>query len=458
MAYSTVLNQFQQHLDCAINTYANPGASLVVLRGGKVYSVSAGVLNTDTQVDVTVDSAFQIGSISKVLTATLVMQLIDSGEIELDRPILDYLPSLRFADDRSNSITVRHLLSHSSGLDGDFFIDGDNSRDKHSQYVEQCGEIPFLFAPGQGFSYCNSGFVILGRLVEVIVGKTWDDVLKERLFDPLGMKHVMSNPVDALRFRVAMGHVGYQNDEGKQQLSTASKPYLSLSMGPAGTTVMMSASDLMKFVSMHLNHGYSVEGEQILSTPVVEMMQQAQIELPPHSGHGVSHCGLGWLLYDLNNGKGFGHDGATIGQNAFLRVFPEQEAAIILLTNSDGRQMFNFLLTAIFEDRAGAASITPDSLATTAIDLMPYTGCYKNLAFKAEVFLDGQRLKCKLSNTVLPGGSDVVDVYELEPIDSGVFATTACAGSPPIGMVIFSGDEAGSTQLLFNRYRALKRV
>ena len=454
-----VINELQKHLDFGIDNYGSPGASLAIYNNGELLKFSSGVLNESTQVNATVDSIFQIGSISKVLTTTLVMQLVDLGLVRLDDAILDYLPDLKFSDaEYSRAVTIERLLSHSSGLDGDFFVDGDNSPEKHIKYLEQCGEIPFIFPPGKYFSYCNSGFVILGRLIEVITGQTWDEVLKERIFDPLGMKHSISNPTDVLRFRAAIGHVGRQTDNDELLFSPVSKPYLSQSMGPAGTTVTMSASDLIAFTAMHLNDGRSSMGEQVLSSSSVQTMHQARMSLPAYSGHGVVDCGLGWFLYNWNDASVFGHDGATVGQTSFLRIHPEKNLAVALLTNSDGRQLNEYLSKIIFGDHLGT-----DLPCAALPEIANYesewcVGCYENLIFRVDVFLEHAKLYYRVSCTALTDGLGEPHLYELKAISPRVFIAVAQGDVPDIGTVTFHEDQNGSAKFLFNRFRMLKRI
>src|SRR5207302_9674287 len=114
----------RERLATLIERHGVPGAAAGVLSRGEIVEAAAGVLNVDTAIEATPDSVFQLGSIGKVWTATVVMQLVDEGLLDLDAPIVDVLPEFRVADpDVSKRVTMRHLLSHSSGIDGDHFVD-----------------------------------------------------------------------------------------------------------------------------------------------------------------------------------------------------------------------------------------------------------------------------------------------------------------------------------------------
>src|SRR4051795_3071782 len=190
-----------------------PGAAIAVLKDGEVIDFAAGVLSTATKVEATPDSVFQIGSITKVWTTTLVMQLVDDGLLDLDAPIRDYLPEFRLADDAAAAaITTRQLLSHSGGFEGDVFTDTGRGEDAIEKYIEAIADLPQLFTPGELFSYNNAAFSVLGRLVEVLRGKTWEAALVEHIAAPLGLTHVAPSAYEAILFRAGGGHMGPGED------------------------------------------------------------------------------------------------------------------------------------------------------------------------------------------------------------------------------------------------------
>jgi len=208
----TVLKDLPGLLRSSIRKHKVPGASVAVLRSNRIVGeAAAGVINLDTRVPTTTDTVFQIGSISKPHTATLIMQLVDEGKVELDAPVVEYLPEFRVADiDVSRKVTIRHFLSHQSGIDGDFFVDSGRGDESIERLVSMATMVPSLFPLEAKHSYCNLGFAVLGRVIEVLTRQTFDTVLRERIFEPLEMKHALSLPEDTLRFRCAVGHVPSQ--------------------------------------------------------------------------------------------------------------------------------------------------------------------------------------------------------------------------------------------------------
>jgi CubicO group peptidase (beta-lactamase class C family) len=131
--------RLQRELESLIAQHKVPGAVLGVLHEGEIHEVAAGVLNKNTGHPVTTDSVFQIGSITKVWTATVIMQLVDEGRIELDAPVRTYLPEFEVADaDVTERVTVRHLLTHTSGIQGDHFEDTGRGDDCLERYTASC--------------------------------------------------------------------------------------------------------------------------------------------------------------------------------------------------------------------------------------------------------------------------------------------------------------------------------
>ncbi|EWM12511.1 acylaminoacyl-peptidase [Kutzneria sp. 744] len=206
-------NHWQRRLSALAERHTVPGAQLGILRLGEpndeLITAAYGVLNRDTGVATTTDSLFQIGSISKVWTATVAMQLVDEGRLDLDAPVVEVLPELRLSDPEvTKQVTLRHLLTHTSGIDGDVFTDTGRGDDCLEKFVALLGDVAQNHPLGATWSYCNAGFTLVGRLIEKVTGKTWDEALRERLFTPLGLAHTVTLPEEALLFRAAVGHVG----------------------------------------------------------------------------------------------------------------------------------------------------------------------------------------------------------------------------------------------------------
>ena len=216
-----------------------------------------------TGVEATPDSVFQIGSTTKLWTASLVMQLVDEGLLDLDQPVRRYLPEFRIADEAAAaSITARQLLSHTAGFEGDIFTDTGKGDDCLEKFVLTLGDTPQLFPPGERFSYNNAGYCVLGRLVEVLREKPFDDCLRDGLFVPLGLTHAATGPYEAILFRAAVGHVRPAPDAPPQPAPVWA---LARSNAPAGSMLAMRPRDLLAFAQMHMSGGRAADGTVVLS-------------------------------------------------------------------------------------------------------------------------------------------------------------------------------------------------
>jgi CubicO group peptidase (beta-lactamase class C family) len=337
---------WQGRLDQLVEQFHVPGASLAVMSGEQVTAVATGVVNCETGVAATPEAVFQIGSITKVWTTTLLMQLAEQGRLDLDASLAEVLPELTLeVPGATGQIKVRHLLSHSSGIDGDFFADTGRGDDCVARYVAACAKLALLYPPGATMSYCNSGFVIAGRIVEQLTGQGWDDALRHGLIQPLGLKQTVTLPEEVLRFRAAYGHL---TQDGQQRLAPVWA--LPRSLGPAGV-IVATASDVIEFARLHLRQGRAADGTQVLSASSVDMMQQPQVTVPGSDPAAPRQVGLGWFLYEWGGQWVLGHNGGTVGQAAFLRVLPDDGGAVCLLTNGgDAHSLSQQLMTEIAQE------------------------------------------------------------------------------------------------------------
>ena len=367
---------WKTRLDKLRATHHVPGASLAMLVDGEIHELASGVLHRGTGVEVTPDSVFQSGSIAKAYTATLAMQLVDTGQLDLDARVVDVLPGFAVADaDATGTVTIRQLLSHTSGISGDFTLDTGRGDDCLARYVDACANVGQDCPPGIAISYSSTGYCVLGRVIEVLTGQVWDEALKARLFAPLRLEHSMTLPEEALRFRVAMGHLG---EPGQDPDPAPVWDFMPRSAGPYGR-VLVTAADIIRFARMHLNDGAAPDGRPVLSATTSAAMQRREIDTPDRWTFGSDGWGLGWALYDWQGIRGFGHDGASIGQHGYLRVVPEAGMAAALLTNGGGApQLFSALFVELFRELAGvqvpgAFEPPPQPLA---VDINPFVGAY----------------------------------------------------------------------------------
>jgi CubicO group peptidase (beta-lactamase class C family) len=257
-----------------------------------------------------------------------VMRLAEAGKLDLDAPLVDVLPEFRVADPEvTRRVTPRHLLTHTSGIAGEHFEDTGRGDDALERYVESCADLGQDVPLGATMSYCNTGYCILGRVIERLTDSVWDAAMREWLFEPLGLTHTVTLPEDALRFRTAWGHT---QEPGEAPVLA---PYWeeSRSLGPAGA-ICATASDALRFARLHLDGGVAEDGTRLLSPESVAEMLRVHVDVAEPWATGA-HWGLGWILDDWGGRRVVGHDGNTVGQNAYLHLFPDRRVAIALFTN-----------------------------------------------------------------------------------------------------------------------------
>ncbi|MEV4973907.1 serine hydrolase domain-containing protein [Streptomyces scopuliridis] len=379
--------RWQPRLDELLAAHHIPGASLAVLADGGIHELASGILHTGTGVGVTTDSVFQIGSISKGYTATLVVLLADAGKLDLDAPVVDVLPDFAVADAAATgTITVRQLLNHTSGIEGDFVSDTGRGDDCLARYVEGVRGVGLTNPPGATMSYSSTAYNVLGRIVEVVTGLTWDEALKELLCDPLGLAHTMTLPEEVLRFRAAMGHMG---EPGEAPVPTPLWNMLPRSAGPYGG-ISATAADVVRFARLFIDGGTAPDGTRVLSAGAVEAMLTREVEMPDQWFLGA-HWGLGWGLFEWDGARGFGHDGSTFGQLAYLRAIPEAGIALALLTNGGGAapKVFETLCRELTAELAGVTMPGFGPMeggpaadpAQPAMDPTPFVGGYRREGF-----------------------------------------------------------------------------
>ena len=301
-----------------------PGAVIGVIRGDERLVVASGIANMNTGIETTPDTLFQIGSISKIYTATLVMQLVHAGLVELDEPVRGALQEFRVADDSATlTITPRHLLSHTSGIQGDHFLDCGRNPDALWRYVSTLEEVGQVHPPDDMFSYCNSGYGVLGRLVEEATGDHFTRALQRRLLRPLGAARTVTLAEQAIIHRVATGH-SHRGDE------TVVNPWSLARFNVPIGGIIADADDLLSFARLHLDGGKTPDGKQVVPTRALAQMQEGQVEVPGTD----DERGLGWELTCWGATTVWAHDGDTIGQRTFLRLVPDADLGVVVFTNS----------------------------------------------------------------------------------------------------------------------------
>jgi CubicO group peptidase (beta-lactamase class C family) len=292
-----------------------PGVSIAVIKDGKVIKLQGyGFANLEHQVKVRPETLFQSGSMGKQFTAALVLKLVEDGKIKLDDPVKKYLPKVA---DAWSKITIRHLLTHTSGL-GDPYDRLDFRKDyTDDELLEIEGKVPQLFAPGEKWSYSNMGYHVLGFLCNKVGGKFYAEQLAERIFKPAGMTTArIISEEDIIPNRSA----GYEVNGGVLQNQSWVSPVLNTT---ADGSLYFSMLDLVKWdAALNSNKLFTDAQKKLMWTPV--RLNNGKAE--PY--------GFGWSLNDIAGHKHIGHGGAWQGFRTTIMRLVDDKLTVIVLANS----------------------------------------------------------------------------------------------------------------------------
>jgi CubicO group peptidase (beta-lactamase class C family) len=403
---------FQHILIDALESHQVAGATVAIFDAGGLTAAAAGVTNVVTGNPMTTETIVHIGSICKMFNATLVMQLVDDGLLSLDECVLSYLPEIDWADRRAaENTTVRMLLNHTAGLSGSVLPSYGPDEETIEKGVHRLARLPRLFQPGEECSYSNPGTVIAGYIVQCLRKKSWYTVVRDRIFAPLQMKHAASIPEEYLLFSSAVGHF---KDPATSKPVRTSRALLPTSYGPAGATLMMSATNLITFARAHMAGGVGSNGVRILSKQSTQEMQRTSV-----SNQGRTYwpldLGIGWW----RSADGLlNHNGGAPGVTSKLFVHPASNFAIAVLTNSDhGGDLANELILPFLEGRSTANVGRSFSQDDTPRELIrapeAYEGVYEDSANIFRVSQTGPSLT--LTRQAKFAYYDSVPLHESEP-------------------------------------------
>ena len=312
----TIHNMQQKHL---------PGLALgLVYQGELLWGRGYGVANIETGKPVTLDTRFRIASISKTFTATGILQLRDAGKLRLDDPVskvLDWF-DLRYRD--APEITIRNLLTHTSGLPRDSVnaMWTDCEAPDWDDFVAQTRSRQPTRAPYEDYAYSNLGFSLLGGIIAVVSGQSWADYLRQHVLEPLGMTETYPVP-NAEDARLATGYTREKNDNKREAF-----PFWKMNAFEASANFASSVNDLVKYAGFHLG----LTGNTVLSPyTLFDMHRVHWLEDGWKGGYG-----LGMALHKIKDWDISGHGGGYPGYLTAFTVCREHNTGVIALTNSLG--------------------------------------------------------------------------------------------------------------------------
>ena len=322
-----------------------PGFAVAVVERNKViYAKGFGYKDWQKKSPVTEHTQFAIGSVTKSFTASLVGLLVKDGKVDLDKPVRTYLPSLNFhSNDMNNNITLRDMMSHRTGLsryDYVWYYFPTRSRDTLTQRIQYMEPSEPL---RRKYQYNNFMFMLQGLVVEKLTGKSWEDNIREKIFQPLGMTNSNVSLSEWMKAKdLATGYY-LKKDSIIEKLD-----YYDISgMAPAGS-INSSVSDMAKWLIVWINGG-KINGKEVLPSQYTTEAMSAQMvvsgSLPSKERPDVfmANYGFGWELSSYRGHYRVNHGGNINGFSANASFFPSDSIGIVVLTNQNGSAIPNLV-------------------------------------------------------------------------------------------------------------------
>ncbi len=378
-----------------------PGVALGVLENGVVSTRTFGVTNVDHPLPVTDATLFQIGSISKTFTGTLMMLLVEQGHVNLLAPIVTYVPTFAVKDPvATKRASVRDTLTHMGGWEGDLFVDEGLGDDALKRGVARMSTLEQVAPAGKVWGYNNAGFYVAGRVIEVATKKTYEQALGELVIKPLGLTNTFIMPTDALTRRYAVGHDGLPP-------RVIGPWHIGRVAHPAGG-VFTDIRDLLKYARFHLGSGTADDGTRVLSQTSLAQMHKA---VAPKLGSSDAMA-ITWHVTKPGNTEVLFHAGGTNGQISYLALVPSKQLAIALLTNaSAGSPLNTEVFKAALREYAGVTIVDPVARDGSAAERLAFVGTWRRQFQDVVISANGNALTLQvvprmaaLNGTVPPAG------------------------------------------------------
>jgi CubicO group peptidase (beta-lactamase class C family) len=313
-----------------------PGVALALINDGRiVLEKGYGYRDLETQAPVTAATLFNIGSISKSFAALGIAQLVDEQQVDLDTPVIKYIPGLRLSDPQAaQAVTLRQLLSHTSGLPSDEQWPPQVPPTREG-IIDEFTSMPITAQPGTRFQYCSRCIVLAAYVLERITGQSWEAYTRAQIFEPLGMTMASFGP---LGLELAPDRAQpYRHDAvlGEVPVPWGRLQYLE-PLGPAGG-IDASVVDMARYALFQLDGMLS--GRRVVSAQMMAELHRPEIAVredwTPAARAENLHYALGWFTADVHGEHLIFHNGANPGFRAAIGLVPSSKTGVVLLTNGE---------------------------------------------------------------------------------------------------------------------------
>lgn len=348
-----------------------PGVALGIAAGDEEYIAGLGVTSVENPLPVTPETLFHNGSTNKTVTSTILFHLIERGFVSLDDRVRKYLPDFKVAsEETAASVTIRNLLNHTSGWQGDYMVETGEGDDAMRLYIEKMADLQQLTPLGELFTYNNAGFNVVGRVIEVITGKPYETAAREIVLDPLEMTNTFFFPHEIMLHRFAVGHV-YNDGVTK----TTRRFNLFRSYAACGGRCNSDVRDQLRYARFHISSQQpdpTGKYARVLKPETLQLMQAPSV--PTDDG---GWMGMNWFIKQAGHLRYLEHGGSTSGQQSALWFAPEQNFAMTVLTNETAGYVLHFEICKwVQEHFLHAVEPTPAALELSQDQIQEFAGPY----------------------------------------------------------------------------------
>jgi CubicO group peptidase (beta-lactamase class C family) len=444
VSISSVAQPLTQDIDTYISSQYNaetPGVSVLVAKDGQIiYQKAFGVANMELAIKAVPENVFEIGSITKQFTAVAILMLEEQGQLGLNDNITKYIPDY---PTQGKTITVHQLLNHTSGIQSYTGMASFRTLARTdmtpTELIDKFKNEPMEFDPGTQFKYNNSGYILLGHIIEVVSGQSYEDFIQSNIFDKVGMTNSYYGSMPRVIPNRASGYsqtdTGYRNAE-----------YLSLTLPYAAGSIMSTTGDLLKWQN-------AISANTLIKRASLEKAINGSTL---DNGEEISY-GYGWIKGDVNGSPTVEHSGGIFGYTSNGIYLPEENIYVIGLTNCDCGDV-----GAIVSNVAAMAIGKPfpkkeDAITLTQAQLSKWVGAYEFEGTIRHITLQGTQLMSQregsvnleiypmtASNFIFDGGATT---YDFSMKDGNRMVTMTASGTKTLGKGIDKAPPAERAEI-----------
>jgi len=380
--------ELAQFVAATAERFGIPGVAVGVWTGAEEAYACHGVTSVENPLPIDPDTLFVIGSVTKSMTATMLMRLVSEGRVELDAPVRRYVPELVLADERTAAeVTVRHLLNHTSGLGWNVIADVGDGDDALARFVAAMAGLEQVAPLGARASYSQAGYNLIGRVIEKVGGQTYEQAVSSQVLDPAGLTNSFYLAGEVMTRRFTVGH--NLGDDGPK----VARPWKHTRGNNPGGGLASSITDQVRWARFQLG-----DGAGVLPSAALRSMREPTVKL--RSSKLGDAIGLCWFLRDVDGVRTVGHGGSANGQFAEFLMVPERNFAVVAMANAgpDGIPFNQAILRWALENYLGIVDRDPEPVPYDDARAREVVGTYDIDAMTLTVATTGSQLvlECRI--------------------------------------------------------------